>query len=123
MWKEMYEWLKNKLISLIDWLIGPRKPQEASLVIYPLSTMERTQVFFDEVMNMKCDCPKCWMSMNTVDDVLNAGPDEHGYYGMRATTLENGKVVIVAYKSIVECQVITNIEQCVYKVRTFDSDK
>ena len=93
---------------------APEPKQEAESIIYPLNTWEKTQAFFDEIMEMECDCPKCWLSMNTVDKVLANGPDKHTYLGFKGTTLIDGAQKIVAYHSVVECQVITNIEQCVY---------
>ena len=130
-----------------EWRTPEQK--EESLIMYPLNTWKRTEAFFDEVMDMKCDCPKCYQSMNTVQGVLDAGPDEHGYLGMKMTTLkcdpcpdcgcitckmdsktkkilctncgiENGRIAIVAYKSIVECQVVNDMTPCQFCGTTTD---
>jgi len=72
---------------------------------FPIRTGEEIKDYAYEVLGLPCEGENVYYesSINYTDQME---PDEFGYYGLRATSVIDGKVRIVGYITFAECRVV-----------------
>jgi len=72
---------------------------------FPITTGQEVRDYALDIMEIPCDGPDMYIS-SSVEFTERMKPDEFGYYGLRATTIIDGKVRIVGYTTFAECVVV-----------------
>jgi len=87
------------LLALLAWSFHSK---------YPITTGTEIKQYSYDVLGVPCDPP--WIYESTIGYTDSMEPDEFGYYGLRGTTVIDGKVKIVGYMTHAECIIIDSYD-------------